>query len=806
MDQQTSIDSRQTIPWLNKLIVLAQWEKKYKRLPFDLVVLFKEPTEYQAFLTRLRASVTDKTQLVDSSTETTPIAVARKKLLEAATAVPAIRELFSSDQDPFKDAPPNHLELLAEVSDVTADPQNMVYSRNGTLEKVIAPLLNTGELDPDALIEDCLNRFLVLEPPESKWENSIAEKLYELATSPHWYVVMASLRARRDYTSDDDQAAIDALKQWNAITVADETLKQLFAAHLSQAPKKLIRLAWEHREIFAEARAKLPENARESADDARKKVATGALLLFKERFPTDIEEIKSDLQVLATVGSHFVKVRKFAKLDGFVYTWPEIARLGMANYKALTHVEDLVLNRKPRPSDAELDKREARELYSLMANNERLIRFMRIRPWFSQIDEKDLMRIRPLAPVVVAPGRPGSSAGVTESVSFEVPQQPPSPAPQPPTRTPQIQTLTLGRKQASPESDQIFAYDVDLSMPPNLDNKETGLLTVGVEKLVERVLAAMGVSSDSGLQEVLKELFASDPAFAEERIRRGSVELIANLFGPGPLPGIFATPPPLRLVINLSERDLHYLPWEWWPTSMSTLLLSSPDTSVVRSFKSPTRTEPNPMIAPLRVMSVIPDAPTGARFTSEMTLKGFEELASAHAVHYRAVARGDATRVNLQRQLESFSPHIVHLEASWQTNYIKQGEDYDLTGVHVLLSKGDAVEIPGFGALLRANGVQLVVIGRNDLSRIYENAGATVAIQLAKEGLSVLAPMRAIDDTSATTFTIEFYRALLQGNELESALHLARRNLASKGGDWTVFALFADPDRLQYLDPIRAPA
>ena len=803
MDQQTSIDSRQTIPWLNKLIVLAQWDKKYKRLPFDLVLLFKEPTEYQAFLTRVRTSVTDKTQLVDSSTDTKPLAVARKKLLEAATAVPAIRELFSSDQDPFKDAPPNRLELLAEVSDVTADSQNMVYSRNGTLEKVIAPLLNTGELDPDALIEDWLKKFLrVLASPQAEGEKSIAEKLYELATSPHWYVVMASLRARRDYTSDEDQAATDTLKRWNAITV-DETLKQLLAGHLSQAPKKLIRLAWEHREILAEAQASIPENARESPDDARKKVATVALLLFKERFPTDVDEIKSDLQVLATVGSHFVKVRKFAKLDGFVYTWPEIARLGMANYKALTHVEDLVLNHKPRPSDAELDKREARELYSLIANNERLIRFMRIRPRFSQIDEKDLMRYRPLGPVMVAPDRPGSSAGVTESASFAVPQQPPTPAPQPPRKTPQVQTLTLERRQATPEADESFAVDVNLSM---LGNTTTGLLTVGVEKLVERVLAAMGVTSDSGLQEVLKELFASDPAFAEERIRRGSVELTANLFGPGPLPAIFATPPPLRLVINLPERDLHYVPWEWWPTSMSTLLLSSPDTSVVRSFKSPTRAEPNPMIAPLRVMSVIPDAPTGTRFTSEITLKGFEELASASAVQYRAVARGDVTTPNLQRQLESFKPHIVHLEASWQTNYIKQGEDYDLTGVHVLLSKGDAVEIPGFGGLLRKHGVQLVVIGRNDVSRIYENACATVAIQLAKEGLSVLAPMRAIDDTSATTFTIEFYRALLQGNELESALHLARRNLASKGGDWTVFALFADPDRLQYLDPIRAPA
>jgi hypothetical protein len=92
------------------------------------------------------------------------------------------------------------------------------------------------------------------------------------------------------------------------------------------------------------------------------------------------------------------------------------------------------------------------------------------------------------------------------------------------------------------------------------------------------------------------------------------------------------------------------------------------------------------------------------------------------------------------------------------------------------------------------------VFGRNSVSRIYANQCADAVFELAKQSISVLAPLRAIDDTSATTFTTDFYRAFLQGNKLEFALHLARRNLASKGGDWTVFALFTDPSRLQYLE------
>jgi hypothetical protein len=152
-------------------------------------------------------------------------------------------------------------------------------------------------------------------------------------------------------------------------------------------------------------------------------------------------------------------------------------------------------------------------------------------------------------------------------------------------------------------------------------------------------------------------------------------------------------------------------------------------------------------------------------------------------------------------QLGSFKPHIVHVET-----YVKvPASDRPDYGLSISLSGGydDAIYLDYFAAALKSAGVQLVVIGRNDVSRLSENPGATAAFQLAKKGLSVIAPMRAIDDASATTFTTEFYRAFLQGNKLESALHLARRDLASKGGDWTVFALFTDPDRLQDFDFVR---
>jgi hypothetical protein len=819
MDQQTSIETKQTIEWLNKLIMLAQWNRK---LPFYTVLLIRWGLpDYLAFLTLVRASATDKTQLsnaamqiTETNAEVAPVPAARKRLHEAVAAVPALQQLFGSDKDPFEGAPPAHLELLAEVSDVTADSQKLVYSRCGTLEAVIAGMRTTGELDSNQLIVNDLNKFLTLletEPAAAPNEKSTAELLYDLAISPNWYIVMASLRASRDYTDDEDGPwMVNTLTLWRE-KIAKQTLQHLLLnpGHLSRAPKKLIRLAWEHRELFAEARARIPENAREKhPDDERRQVANSALLLFEEKFKPQIEEIKNDLNVLATVASHFVNVRKFTKFDGFVYTWPEIARLGRANYAALKYVEELLLNRMPRPADADLDAREARELYLLIDRDDRLKRFLRIRPHFREISENDLMQYRPLAPVVVS-GRPGAATGVTESVDFVPPQpQPPLPAPPPSPPSPtlprvlQVQTLSLERTPSPPLPDKGLTYDLNFSM---LGKTVTGPVTFQVEKLLERILSAMGVSSDSGLQEVLKELFTSDASFAEERIRRGSVELATNILcsGSEPLSQVLATPPSLRLVVSSTERDIHYLPWEWWPTSMSTLLLSSPDQSVIRAFKSTNEVLPNPMLAPLRLMSVIPNAPQVARFTSDITIKALKELTAASEAHYRPLTHDEAGMEKIASELSSFKPHIVHLET--KVVFPPESADY---GLSILLS-GSHVEythIDYFATALKNAGVQLVVIGRNDVSRLYENAWATAAFQLAKKGLSVIAPMRAIDDASATTFTTEFYRAFLQGNKLEPALHIARRNLAAKGGDWTVFALFTDPDRIQYLELVRESA
>jgi CHAT domain-containing protein len=170
-------------------------------------------------------------------------------------------------------------------------------------------------------------------------------------------------------------------------------------------------------------------------------------------------------------------------------------------------------------------------------------------------------------------------------------------------------------------------------------------------------------------------------------------------------------------------------------------------------------------------------------------------------VEYRPMIRSDATLGNVGRELQTFKPHVVHFEGYLMNSSTPDPND---TSITFYFGSNGYMSVEAFAYFLKNNGVQLLVVGRNSMAALYQNLGARATFRLIQEGVpAVIAPMRAIDDASATTFTTEFYRAFLQGNSLESSLHLARRKLASKGGDWSVFALFADPAQLDHFQLLR---
>lgn len=772
MDPETE---KKAVQWLNALIAMAQWNNS---LPFYFAKLFNNRPEYERALELLREG--GKEGAVPEPPGNALNAQEWRTVYEKITATPSLLNLFANNRDPFQSATPSQIWLLAEISDLTSDPQLMFYSQNGTFHLVLNTIRQNSELNTQALIGDGFNRFYALLDTDAE----LAKLVYELACSHGWYPVLASLKDARDYTIDESDATKARLKDWNE-RLSTEQRKQVL--DLFPVPRTLVKLAWERQDLFDNALKSIEVDQHSELSQLVPNVAHG---LFRTEAEAKIKEIETDLDLLAVIARHCISTRKFVKLDGLVYSWPRIAALAMANYSGLVYVEGLFLKRKPRPSDEELQAKDARELYDLCAGNKAVIRFLKLRPYFHEIDENELRRYRKLARAVsdtspVASSAPSSSnisaSAFTPKTVFPVSI---------PTQVCEL-VITGVPKPATfvPEQEDEFQLLLRVS-----DHEiANGKVTFSVRKLLDKILGAIGVPSEGVLHTTIKNLFSAGNA--ETVLVRGGKELYSTIIvGSGleeKFKAIFQNDKPVRLIVVIPSirEELHCLPWEWFPDPRSDeLLLSNESFSLVRS--KPVRSEVStlPLTRPIRMIGVYPNAPIGTRDVSNSSMNIFQKLEGAN---YRLFARDNAPLTTVKEWLEKFHPHIVHFEG-----YVDFAGEYG-AGLRIFFSKETGTEpvgLPEFESLLKLNQVQLLVIGQNESRRVYENAGPVLASRVVRMAVpTVLAPIRAVDEVTANTFNAEFYQALIRGDTLEQALFHARQKVKGTGADWTPFALFSDP-------------
>jgi len=241
-----------TIGWLNKLIALAQWDKKF---PLYLARLFQDPDAYATALNKIREASAGTPQTPESPQSPNGLLSETEwhDLYSGIIRSKPLRRLFGAGSDPFAGATAHQMTLLAEVSDITTDSQTMVYSRNGTFLGIVESLRQSSTLDIDKHVQEGLEKYFALfeENP------AIAEMLNELAVSDDWQSVMASLRDHRDYTEGQTSPASKALAKWNEKLTPGLRTQLFKPTHLSRVPRDLIRLGWEGRHVFDEARNSL---------------------------------------------------------------------------------------------------------------------------------------------------------------------------------------------------------------------------------------------------------------------------------------------------------------------------------------------------------------------------------------------------------------------------------------------------------------------------------------------------------------------------------------------------------------------
>jgi len=778
---QQEAKNQSLISWLNTLIVLAQWDS---RLPQQLCCLFKDGT-YSPALAEINRDSTENEipPIIDQDWRSFATRVKR---------VPRLKKLFA--KDPFQGATADEIEVLAEVSDLTPNPQTTVSSRNGTFLTFIEALRVASDINIEQEIRDGLDKFQILLAASEE----VAEMLYKLASSDYWFVVLASLRDSRDYAQDESDEVKLILKEWNQKLTP--TLRGILfkPTRLSQSPRQLIQLAWNNRQFFKPIQSVSITPAQQTSDE-RKKLTDDVLahVITDPNFKGELEAIKRDLKLLEVVARHYASVRKFAKLDGLVYGWPQIASLAMANYRNLEDVEKWLVNGKPRPADADLELREAKELFDLSGKDRSFIRFLKMRPYFSEIDENEMRRYRPLAPVVV-------SDVVQDPTRIAPGSTTPSPRPDPVTSSPRTEVCELRITKDS----QPGKYTLGWRLPgiPDVQGKS---LTLNVSELISNILGTLSISPDS-LAAQLRDFFSNPDAAEKLLYRMGFLLLQALAVEPkleSELANFLNREGQKRFVISSDDSDVIYIPWEWLPRfgSSDALLISDNRISIARAYNDTTPAAP-PLTLPLRFLSVLANPPSGYRLDIESSEKAFDRVRADYRVEYQALVREDASFENLKKTLGTFVPHVVHFEG-----FVRFDLRDGAPKLNVSLSSPDenyaGIGIDVLAKLMSDSRVQLVVIGRNDVGTIYQNPGPFMGIHLVSAGVpAVLVPTHAIDNASATAFTMEFYREFMAGDSLESALYAARRKRSAAGSDPTAFSLFANPTSLDFFQALPVTA
>jgi len=788
--QDQPIDAK-LINCLNVLIRLHQWDES---LPRYVARLYSVPDEYEKALASLRKPLAGESPAGNPGKILTDDEW--QKLYQRITNTPALNDKFAAPEDPFKGVSSAQLSQLAEIADLNTNPQTIFYSRNATFYQVWLTVRQKSELDVKTQIEDGLYKFYAF----LDTNKDAANTLYKLACSDAWHSVLASLREQRDYVPDDRAEAKQVMKDWNQKLSPELRSILLKPTNLDRVPKKLVTLAWEHRDLFEKALKQIPADQRpDNKSELRQKVSNAAYVLLLKEAKEQLEAVEEDLKTLAVVALYCTRTRKFAKLDGLVYAWPNVAVIAMADYSNLKFVEKFFVEPIAPPTEEELEKKRARELYDLCKNDPSLIRFLRLQPHFSEIDDNQLRRYHPLEPVTGKdPTQPTSSDTTTATFSVD----PNLPVPMTAVQS-RVCELVIKSIPSATFDLQETQYEVSLRVSDQ--GFTSGRTTFSTRQVLDKMLHALGVTSEDSLHSELKNLFSGTNA-EQVLVRAGARLFNSVIVNSGLEPAFVAAfegDQPVRLLIIPAGDDrLHFLPWEWFPRprpGYAALLLAEERFSLVRSKPLRSRASAEPLARPLGVLGLFPNTPVGSRDVSENSTQALSSFAN-EGVFIHILSGELADTIHLDEELSTFAPQIIHFEGYIDSS---RGPSLWFSGPGSVVSVGT----DQFGSSLRDAGVQLLVIARNEGKVVYENPVASVGRQLVRSAVpAVLAPIRAVDEVTASALIAEFYRAFFAGHTLERALYIARRKIAAKGGDWTSFALFADPWALDFFQPLPTAA
>jgi hypothetical protein len=816
--------NEQKVYLLNKLIALYHRDPEVLRA---LTFLANRPDEYQAEMLHIENMLMSSNIQVDETGRSAIVlsTIEGSHIFDALTRSVLLRQLFVPDWLPFSEAPPEQVEVFAQFADVTPDSQTMLYSQSHNFMRALYEIGQPGLIDAKSWLIADIVKFLSFYDEQ----RPMAYELFSLACSAYWAPV---LRALEDVQNGVQQSAklsvsvANFLEKLQAV-LTPELYSVLFAPpHPLTISKELIELGWKNwvddngRTVVDDAQLKLDImiEQKETMLERRKHIAATVMDLLFHQYGKEIQAIVGEIELYIEAAQHLVAVRKFAKLDAFVYGWPEIATIAMGDYVSLEDVERFIVQGSSTEPKLFFSPR-AWPLYERVAHAVRydvLRKFFHLRPFFHEINEDELVQYRPAPPIVINEKEASES---TNLIGSQLPGQLSSDQQASTTYqnvTLRVEKVTEFNSEETRSATLVVSHrvaivssslnpvqaDIALSIP-SLFTTIDNLLGMPLQKVGEAyqddmTLKGMGNQlSDRLIQvgkEIVKMIVVGTNLEAFERLLKSGIRT--------------------RVILQSDDPELISLPWEWITVPDRDNFLSKDRSySFVRTLPDLPIRSARRIELPLRIMFLSLNSLGALSSTVNSITNSVDRVLASHSGFVSKIITGEQTTFSdFSRQLIEFDPHIIHIEIDAGTILGGSSVVANKSALPVSTSLPFTGESGGinwvassmFSDMLSKTNISLLVFGSNSLMVTFQASLVQLTIEFLRNGLpAAIVPMRGIDEVSAHMFTKELYYSLVQGHPLEIAIVNARSAVSFARRNWSAFALFVNE---RTLDIFSSPA
>jgi Cdc6-like AAA superfamily ATPase len=781
-------DESTPFEYLDKLMALYSW---FPECLNALNQLLSEPNKY-------KKSIKDLEEWLSKSTEDTPLPDAEEQLKSCgcdelyrrSVALAPIFKLMRSEPL-FSDAEPASLSTFLRMADIRPSiGKSMLTVRDSVFSRILSVVEEQGRTTAKQLLIDDITKLRTFD----KSYPELTKSLFEIAKNESWMDQLRFIEDSLENPSEDpaavkvSEAASKFSEDLKTAAAADSNLTALFLStpRFSSITPREVLLYEQVRGQLQSARDSLNKNFESATGpDRYSRNAVAAIDQFPE---SERKEIEATLQLQADVAQYFLELRKFAKLDALAFKWPELADKLRADANSFMRTYETPANEQgPLP---------AGPIGSLFQHDTQLHKFLRLRPLFSGIVDRELNQYFAVAQVVVkATDIQQPVAAVTET---------PAPASSVIKTIPPVsyQNITLRMTIGPADKYQLImkSGDSESQVDLDVDLKELADLSSRVQNLF---------LYRSGTRQLQRASFTQDPT--SQLIEIGSL-LYIKLLGAAPMAEeIFLKAiedarrnnRKLRIILNLENGLPSLIPWEalYIPSLGLFPALTAQGFSMVRWLPDSTPLTPRMMRSPLRILVAI-STPKDAPYLEvgrEKTMLAELLDGPIKKNQVQLVVIEHATKDDLLRNFRNLRPHIFHFIG----HGVLQRESSELgEGALVLESEEGITDLLSGQALRTIMGhdssVSLAILNSCESgATAASDAISGVAQNLVMTGTpAVIATMRAILDQTALMFTREFYRSFVDGLPLEPSLIEARKSLSINQSDWAAYALFSGTTQL----------